>query len=55
MGITWQLYVKYKVITRMAFSKGGIPILQEWIFQGLVGCLVSSLCKGVRPPNTNNE
>ena len=20
MGITWQLYVKYKVITRMAFS-----------------------------------
>ena len=21
MGITWQLYVKYKVITRMAFSQ----------------------------------
>jgi len=54
MGITWQLYVKYKVITRMAFSQGGIPILQEWIFRvGRMPCKLA--CKGVRPTNTNNE
>ena len=84
MGITWQLYVKYKVITRMAFSQarcavfaygqklharqsenkfslcsrlitvsqafsqGGIPILQEWIFRvGRMPCKLA--CKGVRP------
>ena len=32
MGITWQLYVKYKVITRMAFSSPPvwmrIPLVQ---------------------------
>ena len=49
MSITWQLYVKYKVITRMAFSKGVFPFCKNG-FSGLVGCLVSSLAKAYVQP-----